>query len=498
MHINPWLAIDAAMSPASRARELRRAWEQFLGDGGLTDVRAPIAASWHRSRAAGVDPLTDRVASVAADSDEVMARWEMHPLSTAAPLILECLGAIADDAEHLIVVSDADGTLLWVEGNPDVRFDAAETMNFTEGAVWSEAGAGTNAIGTALAAEHAVQVFAAEHFNEVVQAWSCAAAPVHDPDSGSLLGVIDLTGRMTIAHPHTFTCAVSAARAVESDLRCAMHERDARLRARFGDRVAGRGRQVLAASSGRVLTDDPEGWVGAERLVLPPGGGDIVLPSGAHAFAEPVGREEAYIVHARAGDHARRARPLLRLRLLGHDRAVIERDGQPVQLSRRHTEILALLASHPQGMTTEELAADLHGDLGSPAGVRVEMYRLRKVLGTAIDPSSYRLATDVESDIGRVRGLLARGAILEAAERYEGPLLPRSEAPGVVRERDTLESWLRQAVMTSDDWEALWAWVHCRSGCDDLQAWQRLLAGLPFRDPRRSLAATQVRSLREA
>ena len=54
-------------------------------------------------------------------------------------------------------------------------------MNFAEGTLWSEGGAGTNAIGTALAAEHAVQVFASEHFNEVVQAWTCAAAPVTIP-----------------------------------------------------------------------------------------------------------------------------------------------------------------------------------------------------------------------------------------------------------------------------------------------------------------------------
>jgi hypothetical protein len=33
-------------------------------------------------------------------------------------------------------------------------------MNFAEGTLWSEGGAGTNAIGIALAAEHAVQVFA--------------------------------------------------------------------------------------------------------------------------------------------------------------------------------------------------------------------------------------------------------------------------------------------------------------------------------------------------
>ena len=84
-------------------------------------------------------------------------------------------------------------------------------MNFAVGALWSESGAGTNAIGTALAADHAVQVFAAEHFNEVVQAWTCAAAPVHDPDTGEVLGVIDLTSKMSTVHPHSFAVAVATA-----------------------------------------------------------------------------------------------------------------------------------------------------------------------------------------------------------------------------------------------------------------------------------------------
>lgn len=105
---------------------------------------------------------------------------------------------------------------------------------------------------------------------------------------------------------------------------------------------------------------------------------------------------------------------------------------------------------------------------------------------------------DVESDIARVQGLLDRGAVREAAERYEGPLLPHSEAPGVVRERDALDAWLRQAVMTADDDDALWAWVQSPSGEDDLAAWKRVLTHLDFRDPRRSLAAARIASLRDA
>ena len=86
----------------------------------------------------------------------------------------------------------------------------------------------------------------------------------------------------------------------------------------------------------------------------------------------------------------------------------------------------------------------------------------------------------------------------EAAEAYPGPLLPSSEAPGVVRERERLDTWLRQAVMTADDTEALWAWVHTRTGEDDLGAWKRLLTQLEFRDPRRSLCAARVGELRRA
>jgi hypothetical protein len=93
-----------------------------------------------------------------------------------------------------------------------------------------------------------------------------------------------------------------------------------------------------------------------------------------------------------------------------------------------------------------------------------------------IDTTPYRLSIDVDSDVAHVSRLLDRGAVREAAEGYDGPLLARSQAPGVVRGRDALESWLRQAVMTSDDPEALWAWAKSVSGSDDLAAWERLLA----------------------
>ena len=498
MASNPWVALDAETQPLKRATQLRRIWEKFVAEGDRSGagVRGTIAASWQRSQEAGLDPFQGWVGRIVDVDPDFSARWEAHPLAAAVPVIRECVGLVADDAQHIIVVSDAEARLLWIDGDTRVRISAADTINFAEGTKWDEMVAGTNGVGTALAAEHAVQVFAAEHFNQVAQAWSCAGVPVRDPDSDELLGVINITNPIKAAHPHDLTCTIATAQAVEAELRCTMRERDARLRSRCEELLASGGRRALVSASGRVLVPGDEPWVGAARVPIPKGGGELVMPSGVRAFAAPVGRGEGYILRAE-DDLRSHARPLLKLRLLGRDRAAAQLHGRTIQLTRRQTEVIALLASRPTGMTSEELAADLYGDSGQPAAARVEASRLRKLLGGGIDTESYRLAMEVDSDYARVRNLLDRGEVLDAVERYEGPLLPHSEAPGIARERVALEYWIRHAAMTVDDRTALWAWVQCPSGQDDLQAWKRLLGQLEFNDPRRSLAAAQVQSMRD-
>lgn len=498
MH-NPWLSIDAATVPGDRARELRHAWERFVQDGkaGTRAVRTPIAASWARSSAAGVDPSGNSVAPLVAEVDEASERWKVHPLAAMAPVLHEILGPIAEESEHLIVVSDAAGLLLWIGGNAKVRLAAADSMNFTEGALWSETAAGTNAIGTALAEEHAVQVFAAEHFNELVQPWTCAAAPVRDPDSNELIGIIDLTGQMDTVHPHSLAVAMATGQTLEAQLAARMQANDARLRGRYGERIEeGCDKRMLVTPSGRVIAQSPAGWIGESRLELPTGGGELLLPSGVLAVAEPLGHAEAFEVRA-LDDHAsKRARSMMKLRLLGRERACVAVDGRRFELSRRQSEIIALLCLRPEGMTSEELAADVYGDAGQPGTTRVAIFRLRKLLGPCIATEPYRIACDVDCDLTRISALLDRGATREAAELHERPLLPHSTAPGVVRQRDNLESWLRRAVLAAADGEALWAWLQSESGRGDLPAWKRFLSELPFHDPRRSLAAAQLAHLR--
>ena len=46
-------------------------------------------------------------------------------------------------------------------------------------------------------------MFAAEHFIRRVQPWTCAAAPIHDPRTGRVLGAVDITGGDQLANPQS-------------------------------------------------------------------------------------------------------------------------------------------------------------------------------------------------------------------------------------------------------------------------------------------------------
>jgi transcriptional regulator of acetoin/glycerol metabolism len=92
-----------------------------------------------------------------------------------------------------MAVADEHGQLLWVCGRPAV-LRRAEAISFVEGAQWDEEHAGTNAPGTALRLDAPVTIKSSEHFVRPVQRWSCAAAPIHDPVTRRILGVVDVTG----------------------------------------------------------------------------------------------------------------------------------------------------------------------------------------------------------------------------------------------------------------------------------------------------------------
>ncbi|MCW7941501.1 transcriptional regulator [Streptomyces hygroscopicus] len=395
----PWVALEPGADPVERVRELRRAHETFTAVGTVARrVRPVVADSWRRSARAGVGPEGTALVELT-DGDLGSYRAE-HPLARVMPLVRELMGPFAADGEHLLAVCDAQGRLLWVEGHPVTR-RRADRMNFVPGASWAESAVGTNAPGTAVLMDRPVQVFAAEHFIRRVQPWTCAAAPVHDPRTGRVLGALDITGGDRLAHPHSLGFVQAVARAAESHL---------------------------------------------------------ALLSPAEAAA---GR--------------------LELTALGRDEAHLLVDGRKIRLSRRHSEILVLLARHPEGLTGDELLCALYEDESvTPVTLRAELARLRRILGSGLLVSRpYRLTAAVESDVSVVERRLASGSVAEAATAYTGPLLPGSQAPTVARLRRRLSDGLRTALIARRDPDLLADWAHTPWGEDDLDIWRALAAVRP-------------------
>src|SRR6201999_1105777 len=109
----------------------------------------------------------------------------------------------------------------------------------------------------------------------------------------------------------------------------------------------------------------------------------------------------------------------LHLQALGRADMAVASVGRSVRLSLRHSEILTVLAAHPDGLSGEELAVMLYPGDVSPATLRAEMVRLRSLLGAdALASRPYRLTCEVTSDWTAVAAKLAAGDLAGALAMY--------------------------------------------------------------------------------
>lgn len=472
-----------------RARVLARVREATLaGDRCGPPPREVVSQSWQRSLAARVDPEHGDPPHVYSPA-EVGGIRGGHPLAAVIPLLRDTLVSIADEAMHMMIVTDAQGHILWREGQRDV-LRRAEGVGLVEGTRWTEDSIGTNAMGTALAADRAVRIHSAEHLVRTYHSWTCAACPIHDPDSGEVIGAVDVTGPARTFHPSTLALVVAAARLAEGHLGARLAMRDERLLARNLTHLIGLRDEpgALLTPGGRVLAAHPPNWLPA-RVELPAVGDRVALGEGGEGVLEQLAEGWLMRLH-RTGSPPR---PVLSLPFLGAGRALACLDGGHVRLTLRHAEVLTLLALHPDGLTADELATALHGDAGKAVTVRAEMHRLRAAIGAGVlRTQPYRLRARVDADFVAVRSALAEGDVRRAARTYRGPLLPRSEAPGVREERELLAAALRRAVLDSRDVDAMWALSGTVDGADDPELSQRLLRALPARDPRRPVLTARL------
>jgi len=398
-----------------------------------TGVRQIVQDSWQRSLSLRLDP--SKVAPERALTDgELRDLRNQHPLAAVLPVVHNLLIRHAIDAGLIVAIGDESGRLLWIDGDRVLR-RRVEDMLFVEGADWSESRVGTSAPGTALALDRGIQIRRAEHFNALAHRWSCTAVPIHDPDTGKILGVIDITGGDQAVSPQTLPLVQAAVVAMEAELRIQRLGRPA------GAPPAQRSRASVSASGPRL---------------------------------NPVG-----------------------LSVLGTDHGQLHCGSSTVDVSPRHTEILTLLTWHREGLSADRLACFLSEQDTAVETLRAEMVRVRKMLALLDSPITissrpYRLESKLELDAQRVLAFLERGAHRVALGAYRGAVLPASSAPGIVEIRQEVSSRLREAMLADASVDLLLSYAHTEEATWDSEVWRACLELLPARSPKRATVVARL------
>lgn len=445
-------ALQRGESVRERRLLLARAHERFVADDSLiadeasrhtfatqSELRPVVLDSWLRARRRAVDPnRTPGQGMLSIEELEELQR--LHPIARVLPVINRLLLDEATQAGFVVAVGDAAGRILWIDGDRSLRSDA-EDMGFAVGTDWSEDAVGTSAPGAALLLDESIQVLGAEHYNRAVHQWSCTAVPVHEPETGAVIGVIDVTGDDGAATPHILPLIEATRAAVEAELKLnAMRAALEREHARDAHR------QITGSAPQRV---------------------------------------------------SRQAAP--RVMLLGRDPALLEHGGRFVTVARRHAEILVALAQAPHGLNAVALAEQVYGEGNAEHSLRPEVVRLRKWLaqqsiGIELLSRPYRLSSQLRLDALETLEALERGAHRLALAAYEGPVLPSSEAPAVEQLRLEVDATLRESMLQAAAVELLFEYAQ-NWAVDDAQVWEALLHELPPLSPKRTRVVARLEAI---
>ena len=398
----PEPAVAVGEDPRSYARLMSAVYDATMaGHRAPARARELIADSWQRLIARGIDPDVGTEPVVETAGLEMLRR--ASGLMEVLDEISHGLESLVAEGANILVVADAKGRVLWRSGSPAVLMNA-DRLGFVEGANWGEGAVGTNAIGTALVSQRAVQVFSAEHFLRSHHSWTCAGAPIRDPRTGQVIGVVDVSGPAPTVHPTTIALVDAVARLAESQLR---QEHDRTL-----NRLRAFAAPILARMGSPALAVDTDGWVAAvdamplhNRILLPEQltPGRVRLATLGLCAVEPL--PGGWLVRPAIGDDGADSDHVSQVMLdfSNPDTASLRVTGESGSwrhdLSLRHAEILLALAISPQGRSAPQLAEDLYGDRSRVVTVRAEMSRLRKQFAGLLAAQPYRFGGSVHLDI---------------------------------------------------------------------------------------------------
>lgn len=160
----------------------------------VTETKGELTAAWARCAQLGLSRDLQEPALVHSDNDVQLQRLRSGLSDIATPL-WEAF-SMCSSHEQVMILTDSFGTVLWRYGTSKM-LNQADRIGSVEGAGWSEPSVGTNAISQALRTQTASLVSGEQHFAYSHQRFSCMAAPITCPRSGSVIGILDITGPCT-------------------------------------------------------------------------------------------------------------------------------------------------------------------------------------------------------------------------------------------------------------------------------------------------------------
>ena len=192
--------------------------DQFLaGEEVSAGVRPKVLLSWFRCRDDyGVDPSQQRAPSSPVREpcqllDEKVVVTQLAGLAKAIEGDVQAIGA-------LVAITDGRGGILATWGD-SATLRLADDVNLAARCAWSEQGAGTNGMGTALATEGPISIRGAEHWCTGYRDWECAGVAMRDPVTRIPLGVLDVASRKGPLPNAVLSWLRRAQQTIESGLR---------------------------------------------------------------------------------------------------------------------------------------------------------------------------------------------------------------------------------------------------------------------------------------
>jgi len=120
------------------------------------------------------------------------------------------------DADSAVVLTDTDGVIVHMVTSTEFAAEMGP-LGLRPGGMWSETEAGTNGMGTCLAAAAPISVRREDHFFTQFTQLTCSAVPVYDP-SGHIAAVLDVSSRSSMMQQHLLVLLGMTARMIENRL----------------------------------------------------------------------------------------------------------------------------------------------------------------------------------------------------------------------------------------------------------------------------------------